>query len=143
MNFSVFLRRATACSLLVPGLLLAELSGIEVRVAHISPVEGTVEVSVFDSADAFMREPFLQQSGKPSEDGTFATRFVGLPDGDYAVVAVHDANGNGKLDAGFLGFGGEKFGYSNQVKPWFTRPEFEQVKISVTVPDTVVEIDLD
>ncbi len=143
MNFSSSLRWTTACFLLVPGLSLAELPGIDVRVAHISPAEGTVEVSVFDSADSFMREPFLQQSGKPSEDGTFATRFVGLPDGDYAVVVVHDANGNGKLDAGFLGFGGEKFGYSNQVKPWFTRPEFEDVKISVIVPDTVVEVDLD
>lgn len=143
MNLSVLLRRAAACSLLVPGLSVAELSGIDVRVANISPIEGTVEVSVFDSADSFMREPYLQQSGKPYEDGTFATRFVGLPDGDYAVVVVHDANDNGKLDAGFLGFGGEKFGYSNQVKQWFTRPEFEDTKISVTVPDTVVEVDLD
>jgi len=143
MKFSVLLRRAAACSLLVPGLSMAELSGIDVRVSNISPVEGTVEVSVFDSADSFMREPFLQESGKPSKDGTFTVRFFGLPEGEYAVVVVHDANDNGKLDAGFLGFGGEKFGYSNQVRQWFTRPEFEDTKISVTVPDTVVEIDLD
>lgn len=143
MNFSAFFRRAAACSLLVPSLSMAELPGIDVRVSHVSPPEGTVEVSVFDSAESFMKEPYLQQSGKPSEDGSFETRFVGLPDGDYAVVVVHDANDNGKLDSGFLGFGGESYGYSNQVNPLFTRPDFEDVKISVTVPNTIVEVDLD
>lgn len=143
MNFRAILRQAVACSLLVPGLSLAELPGIDVRVSHVVPAEGTVEVSVFHSAESFMKEPYLQQSGKPSENGSFETRFVGLPDGDYAIVVVHDANDNGKLDSGFLGFGGENYGYSNQVKPWFTRPEFDDVKISVTVPNTVVEVDLD
>jgi uncharacterized protein (DUF2141 family) len=77
------------------------------------------------------------------EEGQFEVEFSGLPDGEYAVVVVHDANDNGKLDSGFLGFGGENYGYSNNVKPWFGRPDFEDAKFTVDQPETVVEIDFD
>ena len=32
-----------------------------------------------------------------------------VPNGEYAVIVVHDANDNRKLDNGFLGFGAERF----------------------------------
>ena len=83
----------------------------------------------------------LWQSGKADEYGNFESEFVGLPEGEYAVVVVHDANDNGKLDNGFLGFGGESYGYSNSAQPWFGRPDFEDVKIMVDQPGTMVEID--
>ena len=130
-------------SLLSPALALAELSGVRVVVSNLSPVTGTVEITLFNSAESFLKEPYLQQSGKAGEDGSFEVEFVELPEGEYAVVVVHDENDNGKLDSGFLGFGGENYGYSNNVKPWFGRPDFEDAKFTVSQPETVVEIDFD
>jgi len=130
-------------SLLNPALALAELPGVRVVVSNLSPITGTVEVSLFDSADSFMVEPYLQQSGTAGEDGSFETEFVSLPDGEYAVVVVHDANDNGKLDTGFLGFGGEGYGFSNNAQTWFGWPDWEDAKIMVDQPATLVEIDLD
>ena len=130
-------------AMLAPSILMADLPGVQVNVIHISPLEGTVEVSLFDSAESFLVKPYLQQSGKGGEDGSFTTRFVALPAGEYAVVVVHDANDNGQLDLGFLDFGGEDYAYSNQVKPWFGRPDFDEVKFTVADSEVVIEIDLD
>jgi uncharacterized protein (DUF2141 family) len=142
MSFSKYLKLAFFISLLSPALVLAELPSVRVVVSGLSPAAGTVEVSLFDSAETFMIEPSLQQSGTAGEDGSFETEFVSLADGEYAVIVVHDANDNGELDSGFLGFGGESYGYSNNVRPWFGRPDFEDVKIMVDQPGTLVEIDL-
>ena len=143
MSFTKYIQLAFFLSLLSPALALAELPGVRIVVSNLSPVTGTVEVSLFDSAESFMVEPYLQQSGTASEDGSFETEFVSLPDGEYAVVVVHDANGNGKLDNGFLGFGGEGYGFSNNAQTWFGWPDWEDAKIMVDQPETLVEIDLD
>ena len=143
MSFIKYVQFALFTSMLSPALALAELPGIRVVVSNLSPTTGTVEVSLFDSEESYLKEPYLQQSGVVGEDGVFETEFVGLSEGEYAVVVVHDANDNGKLDNGFLGFNGESYGYSNNLKPWFGRPGFEKAKISVTLPDTLVEINLD
>jgi len=143
MRFTQYFQLALFMSLLSPALALADLPSVRVVVSGLSPATGTVEVSLFDSAESFMVEPYLQQSGTAGEDGSFETEFVSLPDGEYAVVMVHDANDNGKLDSGFLGFGGEGYGFSNNAQSWFGWPDFEDAKIVVDQPATLVEIDLD
>jgi len=129
--------------LMIPAAVLAELPGVKIIVKNFSATTGTVEVSLFDNAATFMREPFLQESGRVDAGGAFEVEFVALPEGEYAVVVVHDANDNGKLDTGFLGFGSEDYGFSNNVRPWFGRPGFEDVKFRVDRPEVVVEINLD
>ena len=143
MNFIKIIQLAFFMSLLSPALALAESSSVRVVVTGLSPATGPVEISLFDAAESFMVEPYLQQSGTADENGSFETEFVSLPDGEYAVVVVHDANDNGKLDRGFLGFGGEGYGFSNNAQSWFGWPDFEDVKIMVDQPATLVEINLD
>jgi uncharacterized protein (DUF2141 family) len=40
-----------------------------------------------------------------------------LPPGRYAAFAFHDGNGNGKVDANFVGVPIEGFGFSNNIRP--------------------------
>lgn len=120
----------------------ADTIDVTVRVVRADPVTGTLEISLFNSADTFLRQPYLQTSGAVNEDGTHMARFGKVPPGEYAVVVVHDENGNGKLDTGFLGFGGESYAYSNDAHPLFGRPSFDDAKFAVDA-DTRVEISLD
>jgi uncharacterized protein (DUF2141 family) len=143
MKSIVSARLALVIIWLCPALALAESYDINVMISGLSPTTGTVEVSLFDSAESFLKEPYQQQSGQVDESGRFATEFLALPEGEYAVVAVHDANGNGKLDTGFLGFGGEAYGYSSDAGSWLGRPDFEEAKFVVDQPGALVEIDLD
>ncbi|MFC1696205.1 DUF2141 domain-containing protein [Pseudomonadota bacterium] len=143
MKLIKFTQSALLITLMNTAPAWAELPGINVRVSGLSSGMGTVEVSLFNNAEAFMKEPYLQESGKANEDGVFETEFVSLTEGEYAIVVVHDANDNQKLDRGYFGFGAEDYGYSNNVRPWFGRPDFDQAKFTVDQPGTVVEISLD
>jgi uncharacterized protein (DUF2141 family) len=120
----------------------ADTLDLIVRVVDADPATGTLEISLFASAELFLKEPFLQTSGPVNEDGTYLARFGKLPPGEYAVVVVHDENDNGQLDTGFLGFGGESYAYSNDAKPLFGRPGFDEAKFAVTA-DTRIEITLE
>jgi uncharacterized protein (DUF2141 family) len=83
----------------------------------------------------------LQESGEPDESGQFTAKFAGLEEGEYAVV-VHDENGNDTYDSGILGFGSEGLGYSKNVRPWFFRPDFEEVKFMIEGETTEITIEL-
>lgn len=143
MQLSSRLKTILLSFLLLPSTVSAELLSLKVVVTGMEPSTGTVELSLFDSEDSFMKEPRLQHSGSPDENGEFAWNFDALLEGRYALVAVHDANDNGKLDRGFLGFGDESYGFSNNVRPWFGWPDFSDAAITVESPGTEIEISLD
>ena len=136
-------RRASYLLLALPFCANAELPRLTVSVVNVSPPDGIVEVSVFNSTETFMKQPYLQQSGRAGEDGRFETVFAGMLEGEYAIVVVHDANENEVLDKGFLGFGGESYGWSNNVSPWFGWPDFDDASFTVGAEGANVEIDLD
>ena len=121
----------------------AELVSIQLQVSGVSPATGSIEASLFNSADTFMVEVLFQESGEVSEDGTFSASFFGLEEGDYAIVVVHDANDNGVYDTGFMGIGGESVAYSNGATSLLGRPGFEDASFSLDSPDQLVEISMD
>ena len=128
---------------LCPLLAAAEVTTLDVTVTGAEPATGTVEVSVFKSDEDFLKESYLQQQCSPSDDGRCSVNFLMALPGEYAVVVVHDANDNQKLDNGFLGFGSESFGYSNNASnPLFGRASFDDAKITVS-GETKIEIKLD
>lgn len=112
-----------------------------VEVKNAEPVQGSLEISLFKNDEFFMKQAFLQNSGAVREDGTFNALFNKLEPGEYAVVVVHDANDNQKFDSGLLGWGGENYAYSTNYRPWFGRPDFEDIKIEVE-GSTVITIDM-
>lgn len=107
------------------------LPRLTVKVTGLTPEAGTVEVSLFDSADSFMKKPFFQEAGVPDAEGNLQVRFLNVFEGTYGLVVVHDENGNSVYDSGFLGFGAEPVGYSNDASPWLGRPSFEAVSFEV------------
>jgi len=143
MNFSRIAGLTISVLMLIPAIAFAEITSITVKVKNLSPPTGTVEVTLFNSAETFMQEPYRQHSGTIGEDGEYKTVFTDLTAGEYAVVVAHDANDNGKLDPGFLGFGGEGYGFSNKASSWFGRPDYEDVKIMTDPAGTLVEIDFE
>jgi uncharacterized protein (DUF2141 family) len=129
--------------LLMPVMAKAELAKLTVTVRGLVPATGTVEISVFNSAESFLHKPVLQKSEPVDGKGEITAEFSGMVEGDYAVVAVHDENDNGVLDTGFLGFGGESFGYSNDAFSWLGRPSFDAARFAVGAKDQDIVIVLD
>ena len=116
----------------------AEFLKLTVNITGIDPAEGNLEVSLFDSAENFLKKPWSQKVGKIAEDGTSSVSFSALPAGEFAVVVVHDANGNNKLDNGFLGIGAESYAYTENPENarWyrfmFGKPAFEEAVFEMT-----------
>lgn len=114
-----------------PPVEIKRMPRLKVTITGLEPSIGTVEVSLFNSAESFMVKPFLQESGVPDENGHLEVRFLNVFEGEYGLVVVHDENANGLFDSGFLGFGAEPVAYSNNVRPWLGRPSFQAVKFDV------------
>lgn len=56
--------------------------------------------------------------------------FAGLPQGDWAVAVIHDANGNAKLDT-LMGIPREGFGFSNNPTIRFGAPSFSAARFTL------------
>jgi len=129
-------------AVMLPSFAHAALPSLEVNVSNALPSEGHIEITLFNSEESFLTKAYLQKSGVPDENGEFTVTFAGLEEGEYAVVVVHDENDNKTYDSGFLGLGSEGLGYSNNVRQWFSRPEYDEVKFSVTGELTEISIEL-
>lgn len=90
-----------------------------------------------------MKAPLLQQTHAVDGETRLEFQFAGLVDGSYGVVVVHDENDNGVYDAGFLGFGGEGLGYSNDARPWLGRPSYDAVRFDVGADDLEILIQVE
>ena len=120
----------------------AEMASLTVTVTDAVTTKGTIEVTLFNSSESFMKSVFLQNRGRPDENGSYVAEFAAVSEGEYAVVVVHDENDNQTFDSGFLGFGAESIGYSKNVRPFLGRPDFNDVKLSIGAENTEIEISL-
>ncbi|MCP9200039.1 DUF2141 domain-containing protein [Gramella sp. GC03-9] len=84
---------------------------ISAQVTNLTSAEGEVLFALY-TADKFMKqEPDF--SGKASiTDGRAKVVFENVPAGTYAVVVLHDKNGNGRMDFDSSGMPMESFGTS-------------------------------
>ena len=130
-------RLAAAVMLAVLLLPLPVAAGeLRVTVEGIRSPRGTVLIGLYDSPASFAKavEGSAEGGGflvDPDRFGAVALRanaamrstvvFSNLGPGRYAAIALHDENGNGKLDKNFLGIPTEPYGFSNNVQG-FLRP---------------------
>ncbi|NPA46730.1 MAG: DUF2141 domain-containing protein [Chlorobi bacterium] len=63
---------------------------------------------------------------------------ISLPPGEYAVALFLDENGNGRIDRNFLGIPTEPYALSGHPRFHFGPPRFEECKINVQAPETVL-----
>jgi len=92
---------------------------------------GKVHCSIFNDKDpaAFPEgeNKWFKDSGAPSIKNAFAeVDFTALPPGKYALVCYHDENSNGKFDQGPFRMPKEGYCFSNNVKPKFSAPKFDE-----------------
>jgi uncharacterized protein (DUF2141 family) len=66
--------------------------------------------------------------------------FNDIPPGDYGVAALHDENGNMKLDKNMFGWPKEGFGFANNPHIGLGAPGFQQALLHVACPATETDI---
>jgi uncharacterized protein (DUF2141 family) len=95
--------------------------------------EGSVVLALYDSAASFPK-PGAQLHPRVVQvtQGALSVVFRDLPTGRYALVAFHDANGNGSLDRNLLGLPTEAFGFSNGAMGVASSPAFDKAAVALS-----------
>ena len=117
----------------------AELS---LELEGVRTAQGRLLVSVVDSTAAWdgQAEPVAGHAVAATE-GRVRVAFPDLAPGTYAVMVMHDENGNGRLDTNAIGMPLEGYGFSRNLqmmrKPTFQEAAFdlpaEGMRLSVTM----------
>jgi len=102
-----------------------------VKVENIKKIQGNLKLGVYDHQDKFLKTA-VTWGDKEIVDNTVIFEFEGLKTGMYAVSIFHDENGNGKLDANFIGIPSEPYAFSNNAKGMFGPPSFDDCKFSLS-----------
>ena len=110
---------------------------IKVIIENIKSSNGLAQVKLFNSPEGFpvSVEKALHIRKVMIIERKAELTFKDLPYGQYAIGAIHDENGNGKMDLKWGFYPAEGAGVSNNPEPGFIRPGFEVSKISLKVPE--------
>jgi uncharacterized protein (DUF2141 family) len=148
--------RLPAAGVLVALPFAAAAGELRITIDGIRSPQGLVLIGLYDSASTFVRaveaadEPgFLIDPQRFAAVALRANRarksgvvFTNLQPGRYAVVALHDENGNGHLDKSFLGFPTEPYGFSNDAEGFLGPPSFSDAAMALGPGDSEVRIEL-
>ena len=111
-----------------------------VNVTGVREHKGMLSLAVYDSAASWDSDGKTIGADRQTPSADQVTfRFTDLPAGKVAVAAMHDENGNGKLDSNFMGMPTEGYGFSNNPKV-MRKAHFDEA--AVELGDTPVTITL-
>jgi uncharacterized protein (DUF2141 family) len=120
----------------------AQAATLEIEVEGLSSREGQLLVAVYDSAEGWMKKPVRGLRQSAAGDGPVRLRIDNLPEGQYAITLLHDANGNGRMDSNVMGMPTEPYGFSNNAAGSFGPPKFEAARFQLGAEVLVQRIKL-
>ena len=109
---------------------VADDARIEAAATNLRNSNGSFACSLYNSAKGFPKtdDSVVGNSRVKIKDGQATCVFNNMKPGVYAVVAMHDENGDGKMDYNFLGIPIEGYGFSNGATATFGPPSFDAAK---------------
>ncbi|MEM8999204.1 MAG: DUF2141 domain-containing protein [Bacteroidota bacterium] len=116
----------------------AQGNDISVSITNVLSDKGKVMVSLH-TIDTFMKEPGIQNLESAIDNGTVSVTFTDVPAGTYAIMALHDANENNRMDFDENGRPKESYGMSGN-EMTMGPPTFETAKFEVT--DTALTFEI-
>ena len=133
------IRLSLACLALCALAAPAAAGDVTVTLKGVEPRGGEVS-AVLNTAATFMRGTDYVASVPGDTPGDVVLTFRDVAPGEYALMVMHDANGNGRFDMGPSGMPDEGFAFSNKGQPLMGMPTFEGLKFTVGTDDvTLVE----
>ncbi len=103
---------------------------LTVEVTNIQQVSGRMYIGVFKPTNTFPQGPPMTKQSVAVEGRTVHAMFQ-LEPGEYAVALYQDVNSNGYIDKRIFGLPKEPYGFSNNVKPRFSTPKFDECKVQI------------
>ncbi|NTW54448.1 MAG: DUF2141 domain-containing protein [Chlorobaculum sp.] len=116
---------------------------IEVLVDGVRSVDGVVGVALFNAKRGFPDNRAMAIQGRSVPAGKpCKVIFENVPWGAYAISVLHDENGNGRMDKGFLGMPKEGFGTSNNPEIKMGPPSFAESRFELKSTGLMLNIEM-
>ncbi|WP_040280113.1 DUF2141 domain-containing protein [Psychroserpens damuponensis] len=96
-------------------------------------------VLALNTEATFMKTQPIQSASATIKDGTAILTFENIQPGDYAIIALHDLNGNQRMDFDANGMPVESYGTSNNPRS-FGPPNYGDAKFNVANKDVELSI---
>lgn len=111
---------------------------ITVTIENVLADGGTI-LAGLHTVDTFMRNDGIADASAPGVAGEVSLTFENVTPGTYAVMVMHDANDNQKMDMEPTGMPKESYGTSGEMN-MYGPPSFESAKFEITTEDKEIRI---
>jgi uncharacterized protein (DUF2141 family) len=130
-------------SLLFFGFVESHAQTLNLKVSNLKST-ATLRIAFYKKENKFPDEGkfAFAKEYKPTKTGDITVNFTDIPAGEYALAIYQDSNGNKKLDTNIVGYPKEPFGFSQNIKPRFSAPAYEECKIAFSANNTTFSIKL-
>ncbi len=139
-------RKTFAAGLGLAALLAAgpaQAADLDVAVTGVRSDEGAVRVAIhrrlagaeFPAEESVVAGAFFRAGSGPAR-----LVFAGLPPGDYALAAFHDADGDGELGTNLLGVPVEGYGFSRGAHGAMGPPAFDDAAVTLGADGGAVSV---
>jgi len=114
----------------------ATTASLTIHVLNVLPSGGILRLGVYDAA----RYPDddskpVASADVPATAPETVITLHGIAPGTYAIQTFQDVNGNDKMDTSWVGLPLEPFGFSDDAKPFLSKPSFDAVKFTLAAGD--------
>lgn len=123
---------------------LGQKQTLTLNITNIQQSKGTLRIGIYDPTPAFGSDgakPNYQKSISITKTDNQVIIFE-LPQGRYALAMYHDLNDNNKMDKNMVGFPKEPYGFSNNFRPKFSGPKFEDCAFELNDSPKTINIKL-
>ena len=112
---------------------------LKITVTNVKSQKGIVEIGLFNDQKSFLiKGKEYKTSSKVVTDDSVVFILTDLPKADYAVSIYHDVNSDKECNMNFLGIPKEPYGFSQNFKPKFSKPTFDDCKIELKQNQSIV-----
>ncbi|TXD84877.1 DUF2141 domain-containing protein [Subsaximicrobium wynnwilliamsii] len=116
----------------------SETTKLTIQIDNIAVLDGTIKIGVFNTDIDFLEEnATIRDYSLTVTSATEIFVIDDLPKGEYAISMYHDENSDGVLNRNFFGIPKEPYGFSNNVKPKLSAPDYKDCKFSFAKNDTL------
>lgn len=116
-------------SSVLAGVFTQNTSELTINITNIESIKGEIIIGVFNTDKNFLKDgSAIKNYSIKVENHSEQIIITDLPKGEYAISMYHDENSDNQCNRNFLGIPKEPYGFSNNIKPKFSAPAYEDCK---------------
>jgi uncharacterized protein (DUF2141 family) len=108
-----------------------EKKPLKIVITKLKDTNSPILIGVYRKQDGFPsseKAPFKGYNFKPEGKNVASISIEDLAHGEYAIAVYQDKNNDNKLNTGMFGIPKEPYAFSNNFKPKFSAPKYEDCK---------------